>query len=734
MENKPDPKNVKEQLEQRLFDGLKKGVLPPSPIAYQKQEATPAVPPKNVDMRPTENIETNELAKALSELKQKQSTKPFDPRATEKYAIPSSPKTPSPFPASLTDARPTMDITMDQLKKAMQETLSEGQLTNILQKYQSGSASPFLRPSPPTASPQPIPPSSLENRLSQAKQPQDDYRPTEAISLEELQRVLQENLSEQELHKIAEVGKRQHSNPTERITKQELFGDGNSPPPPPPIPPSPIAPTTQKIVQPFSASSPANPVYSSSSQPPSGIFPPKANPFSATPVSPNFPTNPPSSFIPPVAPGKQTAYSTSPLPSYTASPTPTGKQTTFSTSSLPPYATPPVSPGKQTVYPTSSLPPYVSPSVPTGKQTAYSTPQIPGKSTFSPLPIPALPSESDYTVVTPEEVPANYRIYEYFLAKKPLGSGATALVFEIFSDGARTNPIGIIKLARKGLVKLLMKEIEFAKQAIEKELSHENMIQYLKTGLNPAGLPFLVSEKLVTFPHKEFGFEDALAVVCKIAELVSYLHRNHLYHRDIKPENILFRYDGKRIVPKLFDFGTVSKQINEHSMTACSPYYASPEVLRKIRGHHSEEILFSRADVFSLGMTLLGLLKVNPYLELEYDLEKKYTDSRLLVDRLIEIQSTRQTEWLEAIENFVQEKSYAAALTIRSGVKYSPHKDLVEAIYPLIQSMLHPNPEERPIITNIAKKIDSIFQETIGVSTEQYLANNCSLNASPKTE
>ena len=128
-------------------------------------------------------------------------------------------------------------------------------------------------------------------------------------------------------------------------------------------------------------------------------------------------------------------------------------------------------------------------------------------------------------------------------------------------------------------------------------------------------------------------------------------------------------------------------------------------------------------------MTLLGLVKFNPYLELEPDLEKKYQDKRLLVDRLIEFHETRYAEFILAVEKFLRDRSYATAITLRSGVKYSPHKDLIDALSPMIKSMLHLKPEERPISTNIAKKMESLFSEKLGISLDQYLANGYSLNS-----
>ncbi|MEK7483019.1 MAG: protein kinase, partial [Planctomycetota bacterium] len=511
MENKPDPlKPNPQNFEGRLFEGVKKPPLPfQAPFPYKLTDSNPNAPvPKQIDMRPTENISAEDLARELEALKKKagQPAKAFDPRSTEQK-----------FPSTSGNLPPvelaTMDISKDQLKKALNEEINDGQVKQILEKFQKGKAFlPFLQKGP--ASPSSTTEIPDEKASSPSKTPfeEEGYRPTETISKAELQRVLQEKITTEEVQKLLDLGKKQ-------LESADIQGSFSSAPPPPPAYGSSFAPPPP---------------------PPSGTF-----------KTPSFIPPPP----PPSGTFKVTPVSNLGSPAMNASsPSPKMPSTGFNFSSAVPASSAMYSANPNPISSTSPKPPTTS--VNTSGQTFFSQ-NLSSNKTFSSL-AGAAPITSKYDYSSDqqiEEIPPNYRIYEYFLAKKPLGSGGTAYVFEAFVDGGRNQPAGIIKLARKGLGKLLLHEIDFAKQCISKELVHDHLVKYLKTGVTPTGLPFVLSEKLISFPHKELSFEDALAVISKIADVVYYLHKHHLYHRDLKPENILYAVEGKKAVPKIFDFG-----------------------------------------------------------------------------------------------------------------------------------------------------------------------------------
>jgi serine/threonine-protein kinase len=94
---------------------------------------------------------------------------------------------------------------------------------------------------------------------------------------------------------------------------------------------------------------------------------------------------------------------------------------------------------------------------------------------------------------------------------------------------------------------------------------------------------------------------DAVEILCKIAEALSYAHSQNVVHRDIKPANIM--YEPESDTAKVTDFGIA--RITDSSKTKTgmvlgTPSYMSPEQLagKKIDG---------RSDLFSLGVMLFQL-------------------------------------------------------------------------------------------------------------------------------
>lgn len=327
-----------------------------------------------------------------------------------------------------------------------------------------------------------------------------------------------------------------------------------------------------------------------------------------------------------------------------------------------------------------------------------------------------------------KEIPSNSKIYDFYLASTPLGQGAGAYVFKIFHDEEHQYPAGIVKLAKEGLQSQLYKELEFAKQYLNREIYHENIIGYYQTGVSPLGLPFIICEELYPFPFPRKTLEDAVCILSRMADLVAYLHKMRLYHRDIKPENILYSsYSGLEIVPKLLDFGTLSKQIQEKENAACSPYYAAPEVLRKISGISLEDVQFSRADVFSLGMTFFGLLNFNPYLVLQPDLEKKYNNPRQLVEALVQIHQEQSPALFQVMDQFLQSYFWNPSLVLAYGIKSTQHRELLDGLSSILFKAISPNPEERPLSSNLAKQIEGHFIASFACSTQKYLSQGGSL-------
>src|SRR6478735_9096672 len=117
-------------------------------------------------------------------------------------------------------------------------------------------------------------------------------------------------------------------------------------------------------------------------------------------------------------------------------------------------------------------------------------------------------------------------------------------------------------------------------------------------------------------------YREVVALVLKIGRALHAAHRLELIHRDVKPGNILLDAQNE---PKLTDFDLVKTQtsIAKTRAEALGAYgYAAPEALRD--GSNVD----ARADVYSLGMTMLFLL-IGPDLALEDFAERASQLSRL---------------------------------------------------------------------------------------------------------
>ncbi len=116
----------------------------------------------------------------------------------------------------------------------------------------------------------------------------------------------------------------------------------------------------------------------------------------------------------------------------------------------------------------------------------------------------------------------------------------------------------------------------------------ENLRQYVKR--QPAG---------------RLSEAEALPIIKKVAEAVSYLHQNQVTHLDIKPDNILLREDNS---PVLIDFGLAKhydkkgKATSTLKVAGCSDGYAPLEQYVGITRFTPQ------ADVYALAATLLYLL------------------------------------------------------------------------------------------------------------------------------
>jgi len=195
-----------------------------------------------------------------------------------------------------------------------------------------------------------------------------------------------------------------------------------------------------------------------------------------------------------------------------------------------------------------------------------------------------------------------------YVVKKKLGEGGMASVYMAVQKKLNR------EVAIKVLDPLLLKDKQILKR-FKKEaqtavkLVHPYIITILDVG-QEGDTHYIVMEYLektlrqhIKSPGK-LPPGEALDIIKKIAEALSYAHSQGIIHRDIKPDNIMFGPGRKE--PVLVDFGIarvldLNTKLTMTGIRVGTPHYMSPE---QCKG----EKIDGRSDIYSLGVVLFELL------------------------------------------------------------------------------------------------------------------------------
>lgn len=207
---------------------------------------------------------------------------------------------------------------------------------------------------------------------------------------------------------------------------------------------------------------------------------------------------------------------------------------------------------------------------------------------------------------------------------RQLGSGGMGEVYLAErSDGSVTQQVAIKRLHEGGshpdAERRFLDERRFLAR-----LQHPNIARFLDAGTGPEGLPYAVMEYVPGLSITEYArahglnVEHRLRLFLRVADAVSYAHRQLIVHRDIKPANVLVDTQGE---PRLLDFG-ISKTLDVSSKSssratrtafefrAFSLQHAAPEQLRG-------ESCGISCDIYALGVLLYELLTEAPPLSVD---------------------------------------------------------------------------------------------------------------------
>jgi serine/threonine protein kinase/tetratricopeptide (TPR) repeat protein len=146
-------------------------------------------------------------------------------------------------------------------------------------------------------------------------------------------------------------------------------------------------------------------------------------------------------------------------------------------------------------------------------------------------------------------------------------------------------------------------------------LEHPHILPVLDSGESDGWLwytmPYVEGESLRARMDRAgaLPLDEALRLVCEVADALHCAHRHGVVHRDVKPENILLSGGHARVA----DFGIAKaleaagdERLTGTGLAVGTPHYMSPEQASGGR------ILDARSDIYSLGCVLYEVLTGEP--------------------------------------------------------------------------------------------------------------------------
>lgn len=203
---------------------------------------------------------------------------------------------------------------------------------------------------------------------------------------------------------------------------------------------------------------------------------------------------------------------------------------------------------------------------------------------------------------------------ERYRLEEVLGRGGFAKVWLAFDREART--FVAVKVLHSEQAEDQSRVERFRRGALQlKPLRHPHLIRILDGPAEDGGFHYFVLEyaaggdlhEAVVKPRSPLPRAALLRAILQAGEALEHAHGQGLVHRDVKPQNILLDRDGSA---RLTDFDLVlaaDSTGGTRSGAMLGTYlFAAPEALEDGRS------VDRRADVYSLGMTLLFVLHGRP--------------------------------------------------------------------------------------------------------------------------
>ncbi|MCS6856873.1 MAG: serine/threonine protein kinase [Sandaracinaceae bacterium] len=193
-----------------------------------------------------------------------------------------------------------------------------------------------------------------------------------------------------------------------------------------------------------------------------------------------------------------------------------------------------------------------------------------------------------------------------YLVRELVGRGGMGAIYR--AENLRlAKPVAIKTLPNVPL----LSEQHFARMMREARitgsLNHPNIVEIYDCGVLHGQIPFVVFELLEgqTLSSRieldgPLPLNESLDIVEGVLSGLAAAHLRGIVHRDLKPDNIFLDQRGKKITPKILDFGIAHSPIEETLSTSTgmiwgTPFYLAPE---QIRGRACDH----RVDLWAMGV------------------------------------------------------------------------------------------------------------------------------------
>jgi len=190
--------------------------------------------------------------------------------------------------------------------------------------------------------------------------------------------------------------------------------------------------------------------------------------------------------------------------------------------------------------------------------------------------------------------------------KAELGRGGMATVYRAY-DPSFDRDVAIKVLPREFLHDPQFHDRFQREIRMVAQLEHPAIVPVYDVG-EEEGMPFFVMRYMSGgsltdwIERGRFSLEDTARIVERLAQALSYAHKQGVIHRDLKPDNVLFDNNGD---PFISDFGVAKFAEAASNLTGSgiigTPAYMSPE---QAQGDPVD----SRTDIYGLGVIVYQML------------------------------------------------------------------------------------------------------------------------------